>query len=327
MSVFDKRVAFKPFEYPEVIVFRDAINHSYWLVSEWNFMSDIDDYHTKLTPLEQTIVRHTILAISQIEVEVKKFWRQLGDRFPKAELDQVGTTFADSEVRHQNAYSHLLEILGLNEDFSHLNEKPSIQKRVEYLQKYLRNLTVENAEERRKFTNTLALFSLFIENVSLFSQFAILKSFNKHKNILKDIDNVIQATQKEEEIHAKFGAWLVLQIKKEFPHWFNEEFTKELNKACHKAFKAECGVLDWIFEQGELDFLSKETLIEFLKNRFNESLAMIGAEPIYDIDHSKLEELKWFEDEIYAEINTDFFHKKPVTYSKKQKSIREEDLF
>lgn len=327
MSVFDKRIAFKPFEYPEVTQFRDAINHSYWLVSEWNFISDVNDYHTKLNPIEKNVVRHSILAISQIEVEVKKFWRQLGDRFPKAEFDQVGTTFGESEVRHAEAYSHLLQILGLNEDFSHLVHKPAIQKRVEYLQKYLKNVSVATVEDRKKFMNTLSLFSLFIENVSLFSQFAIIKSYNKHRNLLKDIDNVIQATQLEEQLHAKFGAWLVNQIKSEFPHWFDEDFSKELKKACNKAFKAECGVLDWIFEEGEPDFLSKEALIEFLKDRFNESLMMVGEEPMYEVDNVKLKSLQWFNDEINSEVNTDFFHKKPVTYSKKQQSIRSEDLF
>ena len=41
----------------------------------------------------------------------------LGDiqkRMPKPEIGAVGATFAESD-RHHDAYSHLLEILGLNE--------------------------------------------------------------------------------------------------------------------------------------------------------------------------------------------------------------------
>lgn len=327
MSIFQKRVAFKPFEYPEVIKFKEAIQHSYWLVSEWNFLSDINDYHTKLDSKEKSIIRNTILAISQIEVAVKKFWGQLGEKFPKAEIDQVGMVFGESEVRHSDAYSHLLEVLGFNDDFTHLNEKPAIQKRVEYLQKYLRNVSVDDLEERKKFSTTLALFSLFIENVSLFSQFAIIKSFNRHKGILKDVDNVVDATRSEEMIHAQFGAWLVNQIRKEHPHWFTEEFSNDLRKAANKALKAEIGVLDWIFENGELDFLPKETLVEFLKNRFNESFEMIGEEPLFEINHDLLKPLQWFEEETHTNVNVDFFHKKPSTYTKRQQPINAEDLF
>ena len=53
-----------------------------------------------------------MLAISQIEVAVKSFWGDLYHRIPKPEIGSVGSTFAESEVRHADAYSHLLEILG-----------------------------------------------------------------------------------------------------------------------------------------------------------------------------------------------------------------------
>jgi ribonucleoside-diphosphate reductase beta chain len=265
-----------------------------------------------------------MLAISQIEISVKKFWTRLGDRFPKAEFEQIGVTFGESEVRHADAYSHLLEVLGLNNEFDQLLENPVIQGRVDYLKKYLTG-AADNSNE--KYTLTLTLFSIFIENVSLFSQFVIIKSFNKHLNCLKDIDNVVQATQKEEVIHALLGVYLIKQIQKEFPEWFNEEFYAKLYRACKKAFESECNIIDWIFEAGELDFLPKDVVKEFVKNRFNESLEMIGGKNVFEVDQEKLEQLKWFNVEILAEVNTDFFHKKPVTYSKKVKPIKAEDLF
>jgi ribonucleoside-diphosphate reductase beta chain len=324
MSIFDKRVAFKPFEYPEIEEYENAINHSYWLVSEWNFMSDIHDFNVKLNAVEQNAIKNAMLAISQIEVSVKKFWSKLGDRFPKAEFENVGSTFGESEVRHAKAYSKLLEVLGLNTEFDQLLQNPFIQGRVDYLQKYLKGASDNNDEN---YTLTLTLFSIFIENVSLFSQFLVIKSFNKHMNVLKDIDNVVQATQKEEVIHALLGVYIIKQVQKEFPSWFNEEFYLKLYRACKKAYEAECNIIDWIFERGELSFLTKDVVKEFVKQRFNDSLEMIGGAPVFDLDHEKLAHVKWFNDEIHAEVNTDFFHKKPVTYSKKVKSIRAEDLF
>jgi ribonucleoside-diphosphate reductase beta chain len=324
MSIFDRRVAFKPFEYPEAIPYKDSINHSFWLVSEWNFQGDIHDFNVKLGDVEKNAIKNALLAISQIEVSVKKFWTKLGDRFPKAEFEQVGVTFGESEVRHADAYSHLLQVLGLNDDFAQLLQVPAIQGRVEYLTKYLKG-AADNSHEN--YTLTLTLFSIFIENVSLFSQFVVIKSFNKYQNILKDIDNVVQATQKEETIHALFGVYVIKQIQKEFPEWFNEDFFGKLQRACRKAYDSECAIIDWIFEAGELPFLSKTTLKEFVKARFNESIEMIGGEKVFEVDDSELEKLKWFNDEIYAEVNTDFFHKKPVTYSKKVQAIKAEDIF
>lgn len=323
MGIFDKRVEFKPFEYPSIMEFKDAIRHSYWLHTEWNFASDIHDF-TTLNEVEKNAVKNTLLAISQIEISVKKFWTELGNRFPKAEFDQIGVTFGESEVRHADAYSHLLEILGLNNDFALLLQNPVIQGRVDYLTKYLRG-AADNSNEN--YTLSLTLFSIFIENVSLFSQFVIIKSFNKYKNILKDVDNVVQATQKEEQIHAMFGVTLIQYIKEEFPDWFNDEFYAKLKRACKKAYEAEMRIIEWIFEKGELDFLSKATLNEFIKSRFNESLEMIGTEGIFEVDNDILSELSWFDEELHSDTNTDFFHKKPVTYSKKSQSITAGDLF
>lgn len=324
MSITVLRPSFKPFEYPEVSKFKEAIQHSYWLVSEWSFISDVQDFHVKLDEKERNAVKNAMLAISQIEVSVKRFWPNIGHKFPKPEIEQVGVVFGESEVRHSDAYSHLLEILGLNSEFDLLLQNPVIQGRVDYLTKYLKNASDSSLEN---YILTLTLFSLFIENVSLFSQFAIIKSFNKHKNILKDIDNVISATFQEEQVHALFGTWLINEVKKENPEWFNEEFYKKIYRAAKKAHEAELRIIDWIFEKGELDFLSKDVLNEFIKDRLNASILDIGGEKVFEIDHDKLQELEWFKEELYAQTNNDFFYKKPVTYSKKVQSMRAEDLF
>jgi len=643
MSIFDKRTAFKPFEYPDVIKFVDAINHSYWLHSEWNFISDIQDFNTKLSEKEKNAIKNALLAISQIEVSVKSFWGKLHDTLPKPEFNAVGATFAESECfdnqtevltsdgwikfeelsnlhevaqydidtkhitfekplevikkpyngkmhiyqgrrtdlcvtpnhelllinphskkinkkksisgawgrnfyypssgygvgtleftdidrlliaiqadgslygacpsgtgrkdfcfelsknrkikrikyilqklqinytesirssnnhtiisgvlpdyidvdkiknfdyidvtkispefcrnfieellnwdaslktyynsnekavdkvqiiatlggftcskginrtkeqnmlrknpdgnirkssktqysvnitntdkivyphrkeidyddmvycvtmpkgtvvtrrgssvsiqgncRHERAYSHLLEVLDLNHDFEILLQNPVIQGRVDYLTKYLKGAADNNKEA---YTLTLTLFSLFIENVSLFSQFAIIKSFNKYKNVLKDIDNVVQATQQEEQLHAKFGAYIVNQIKLEYPEWFDEEFYAKIKRACHKAYDAESKIIDWIFELGDLEFITAKQIKEFIKNRFNLSLDMIGCDPVFDIDSEIIKQMKWFDEEIYTTNNIDFFNKKSTNYSKKIDSINSGDLF
>jgi ribonucleoside-diphosphate reductase beta chain len=324
MSIFDKRVAFKPFEYPEILKYKDAIRHSYWIHTEWNFTSDVQDFNTKLNTKEKNAIKNTLLAIAQIEVSVKKFWSKLGDQFPKSEFDQVGMTFAESEVRHSDAYSHLLEVLSLNDDFVVLLENPVIQGRIDYLSKYLKNASSDN---KQLYTLTLTLFSLFTENVSLFSQFAVIKAFNKHKNMLKDIDNVVQATQKEEVVHGLLGIYIINKVKEEYPEWFDEDFYKKIERASRKAYDAEVKVIDWIFEEGELEFIQKETLYEFIKYRFNESIQMIGGGKIFEVDETKLADIEWFMEEIYAQTHTDFFYKKPTTYSKKTKSITSNDLF
>lgn len=653
MGVFDKRVAFKPFEYPELVQYKEAVQHSYWLVSEWNFISDVHDFNARLTEVERCAIKNALLAISQIEVSVKRFWTKIGDRFPKPEIEQVGVVYGEcfvdgteiltpkgwvdlkevkvgdaviqynpdstlnvtkvlhktdqpyegdlirfhkrstetvvtpnhrmlyftgrgeyreqeakefsvktiknsryylpeaarlvggdvkflapldrlriaiqadgnrryynsgygkklrkgngkgaeyevriqkprkiermdwlleqlpevnyskraipsrpgmfcytiqidadfdyktfqwvdlqdktsswceefiqevaewdgtrlptkkdckikysstnkeaadivqavgvaagyrtnmgvhvdersetfnpvyvvsftvnrektplpplksetvpysgfvrcvtvdsgavvtrlngktfisgnSEVRHADAYSHLLQILSLNGDFDQLLENPVIQGRVDYLSKYLKNASDNNSQN---YVLTLTLFSIFIENVSLFSQFLVIKSLYKYRNLLKDIDNVVMATAKEEQVHALFGVRLIEIVKQENPDWFNEDFYGKLTRACKKAFEAERKIIDWIFESGELPYLPKSTVVEFLKHRFNDSMRLIGGDPPFEVDATVVKSLQWFESDVYQNNNSDFFHQRPVSYSKKVKAVKAEDLF
>jgi|TARA_B100001173_G_scaffold109926_1_gene95181 ribonucleoside-diphosphate reductase beta chain len=323
-DVFEKRINLKPYEYPHLYEYVPAIRHSYWIHSEFNFTSDIQDFKSRLSGPEKSAIKNTMLAISQIEVAVKSFWGDLYHRIPKPEIGSVGSTFAESEVRHADAYSHLLEILGLNSEFKELKKKPAIMKRVRYLEVALKN---SKSDDNREYAESILLFSLFIEHVSLFSQFLIIMAFNKHKNMLKGISNVVEATSKEEQIHGDFGIDLIKVLQKENPEWFTEEYHKRIQDMCKQAFEAEKNVVDWIFENGELDFLPKAVVNEFLKNRFNNSLESIGVDKIFDVDQSLVSETEWFDDEIIGTKHGDFFVKRSINYSKRSQSITSDDLF
>ena len=323
-NIFMSRVNILPYEYPSLLAYKDAIRHSYWIDTEFNFTTDIDDFKTKISDQEREVIKRSMLAIAQIEVNVKTFWADLYKRMPITEIGDVGMTFAESEVRHKDAYARLIRILGLEEEFKNVVEIPAIKDRIAYLTKYLDGT---RSKDNKMYTKSVLLFSLFIEHVSLFSQFLIMMSFNKEKNLFKGISNVVEATSKEEEIHGNFGSELINIIKEENPDWFDEEFENLIDSACKKAYMAEIKILDWIFEKGELEFLTKETIKNFIQNRFNNSLQRIGMKPVFEADFIEIEKTLWFDIEITSTKEGDFFYKKQIDYNKKSKSITEDDLF
>lgn len=323
-NIFTPRVNILPYEYPSLLAYKDAIRHSYWIDTEFNFTTDIDDFKTKVSDEEREVIKRAMLAIAQIEVNVKTFWADMYKRMPITEIGDVGMTFAESEVRHKDAYARLIRILGLEDEFQHVIEIPAIKDRIAYLTKYLDGT---RSKDDKMYTKSVLLFSLFIEHVSLFSQFLIMMSFNKEKNLFKGISNVVEATSKEEEIHGNFGSEIINIIKKENPEWFDEDFEHLIYSACKKAYNAEVKILEWIFEKGELDFLPKKTIEQFIQNRFNNSLQRIGMEPIFQVDFQEVEKTLWFDVEITSTKEGDFFYKKQIDYNKKSKSITEDDLF
>lgn len=321
-DIFRKRTNLKPYEYPQLIEYLEAIRHSYWVHTEFNFSSDIQDMKVRMTPQEADIVKKAMLAIAQIEVQVKTFWAKIGDKMPKPEVQAVGITFGESEVRHADAYSNLLEIMGLNEEFKTLMEVPAIKKRIDYLEQSL-----QTPVDNKDYFYKVILFSMFVENVSLFSQFLIMMAFNKHKNLLKGISNAVEATSKEEDVHARFGFELVNIIKAENPEWWDKDTINNIVKQCKDAFKAETAIVDWIYGDNDLDFLPKETVKEFLKNRFNQSMNAIDLKNIFDVDPKAIKDTDWFVEEILSTKNHDFFVKRGTAYSKKTKAFTSDDLF
>lgn len=323
-DIFKRRLNLKPYEYPHLIEYKEAIQHSYWLHTEFNYTSDIQDFKINVTGSERNALKNAMLAIAQVEIAVKTFWGDLYHRLPKPEVGSVGYTFAESEVRHQDAYAHLLEVLGMNGEFEKIADIPQLYQRVDYLTK---GATLARTGSDKDYALSILLFSLFIEHVSLFSQFLLIMSFNKHRNIFKGISNVIEATSKEEQIHGLFGIELIRIIREEKPEWFDEDLENAVIEACKEAYRSEEIVIDWIYEQGDLDFLPKATVKEFVKSRLNKSLESIGYTPIFDIDDALVGETDWFDDEIAATKHVDFFHKRSVNYTKRARSITGDDLF
>jgi len=324
MSIFEKRENLKPYEYPNLVEYANAVRHSYWLHTEFNYTSDINDFKQRVTKQEKEVIKRTMLAIAQIEVAVKSFWGNLYNHMPKPEIGAVGFTFAESEVRHMDAYAHLLKLLGLDSEFKHLLEVPAMKKRVDYLNKVLDKSKTNKQED---YTHSVMLFSLFTEHVSLFSQFLIGMSFNKHKNLFKGMSNVFEATSKEEQIHGMFGIDLIKIIKKEHPEWFGEEYKILVEELCLAAYEAEEGIVDWIFENGELDFISKVEVKEFIKYRMNNSLKAVGIKKLFKTNDELLKKTEWFDNEVVATKHVDFFYKRSINYNKRSQSVTSTDLF
>ena len=123
---------------------------------------DISCFTFETIPLdskERDVIKKTMLAIAQIEVNVKTFWGDLYKRMPITEVGDVGFTFAESEVRHKDAYARLLRILGLEKEFQTVVDEPAIAGRIKYLKKYLDGT---RSKDDKMYTKSVLLFSLFI---------------------------------------------------------------------------------------------------------------------------------------------------------------------
>ncbi len=317
MGIFDKRINYKPFEYPEIMRFVESMNNSFWVHSEVDFTADIQDFKSNITSAEKEVIKRSLLSIAQVEVGVKLFWGDLYKHFPKPEFNGLGSTFAESEFRHSEAYSRLLEVLGYNKEFEKLPEVPIFQKKLALIE----NSLYHNDDIIAK----LLFFTIVIENASLFSQFANILSFTRFKGYMKNTSNIIAWTSIDEQTHANAGVYMLNKLAEE--GYVTEEMKNKMAKGVEKYISYEAELLDWIYEQGELDFFTRKDMLNFMKYRVDEALVEIGMDKLFNISSAQYAPMQWFEEDVFANELDDFFAKRPTAYTKHDKSIHATDLF
>lgn len=322
--IFEEQITRKPDHYPWTQEFIEAMHNGFWTHKEFNFQSDIQDFRVNLNDQERTIITRALSTIGQLEISVKKFWAKLGDNLPHPSINDMGYVMANIEVIHGDAYERLLEVLGIDDSFEEILKLDMIKGRVNYLRKHLHKFHNDN---KKQFIYSLILFTLFVENIALFSQFYTIGFFSRFKNFLKDTNKQVEYTSREENLHAMIGIKLINTIKSEHPELFDEELETKILYEAKEALRYECQIVEWIVNGYGNEYLSSDLLKEFIKNRMNESLKQIGYSEIFDIDHEKLAKTIWFDEQVLGNNMTDFFHSRPVEYSKKSQSFSEEDLF
>ncbi len=322
--LFEEQIARKPDLYPWTGDYIKAMNDGHWTHHDFNFQSDIQDFKINLNDDEREIIVRALSTIGQLEISIKHFWRKLPDNLPHPSINDLGCTFAAVEVIHGDAYERLLEVLGINDSFEKILKLEIISGRSNYLRKHLHKF---HADNKKQFIYSLILFTLFVENISLFSQFYTIGWFNRYKNLLKDTNKQVEYTSREENLHAMAGIKLINTLKKEYPELFDKELEDKILYEAEQAVKYECEIIDWIINGYNQPKLNSPLLKEFVKNRLNKSLKDIGYKKIFNVDKKILEDTKWFDEQLLGNNHTDFFHTRPTEYSKNGKSFSEEDLF
>lgn len=322
--IFDEQISRKPNHYPWTDKFIEAMHNGFWTDKEFNFSSDIQDFKVNLSEKEKEIIIRTLSAIGQIEIAVKTFWAKLGENLPHPSLSDLGYVMANIEVVHNQAYERLISVLGLENVFEENLKLSWIEGRVKYLRKYTHRFYKDS---KKQYLYALILFTLFVENVSLFSQFYIINWFSRFKNVLKDTDQQVRYTRNEENIHALVGIKIVNTIREEYPELFDEELTEKIINEAKEAFESESEIIDWMINGIKEEGLDATTLKEFVKDRINNSLEQIGFPQVFEVDKNILSATMWFQEELLGNNMTDFFHSKPTEYSKKSQCFDESELF
>jgi len=322
MGLFDKRIPYKPFEYP--IYYNEGwlpIQQAHWLHTEIPMSGDVKDWNEHLTLAEKNLVGNILLGFAQTECAVSDYWTlNVVKWFPKHEIQQMAMAFGSNETVHAVAYSYLNETLGL-EDFEAFLHEPATAARFD-------NLVTYNGSEPMGIGRSLAIFSAFAEGVSLYSAFAILYSFQL-RNLLKGIGQQMKWSVRDESLHSKMGCTLFRHMCEEIPTLL-EDCKEDIYKAAKIMVELEEKYIDKMFEMGDIENLTSNDLKQFIRQRANEKLQELGYSDkrrFFHYDKEAASNLDWFYHLTGGHTHTDFFAIRPTDYSKANEGEDFEDIW
>jgi len=322
MGLFDERVAYKPFDYPEYYTegwLKQA--QAFWLHTEISMQSDIKDWNEKLDKKEKNLVGNILLGFAQTECAVSDYWTQkVVSWFPKHEIRQMAMMFGSQETVHAVAYSYLNETLKL-EDYEAFLHEPATARRFD-------NLVAYDGTSSVGIGTSLAIFSAFAEGVSLYSAFAVLYSFQL-RNLLKGIGQQMKWSVRDESLHSKMGCQLFRQMCQE-DDTLLEACRHNVTEAASTMIKLEESYIDKMFEMGDIEGIKANDLKQFIRKRTNEKLAELGYIDLgsyFSYDTEAASNLDWFYHLTGGVTHTDFFAIRPTDYSKAGENEDYEDIW
>ena len=322
MGLFDERIAYKPFEYPEYYNegwLKQA--QAFWLHTEIPMSGDVKDWNENLTESEKNLVGNILLGFAQTECAVSDYWTQnVVSWFPKHEIQQMAMIFGSQETIHAVAYSYLNETLGLENFDAFLQDEATMER--------FENLTRVDNKSTRNIGRSLAVFSAFAEGVSLYSAFAVLYSFQL-RNMLKGIGQQMKWSVRDESLHSKMGCQLFRHMCEEDSSLL-EECREDIIEAAKAMLDAEEKYIDKMFELGDIENLKAYDLKQFIRKRLNEKLQELGYFDLgqyFAFNQDGAKNLDWFYHLTGGHTHTDFFAVRPTDYSKANEGEDFEDIW
>jgi ribonucleotide reductase beta subunit family protein with ferritin-like domain len=191
-SLFQPRAYYKPFEYPEAYSFYETHEAMHWAVKEVPMHQDVLDWKNKLSESEKHFLTQIFRLFTQSDVDVAgAYANKYIPMFPKPEVRMMLLSFAAREAVHIQAYSHLIDTIGMPEStYKAFMEYEAMREKHNFIEDFM-------GTDEKQIAQQIAAFSAFTEGMQLFSSFVLLLNFSRF-NLMNGMGQIIAWSIKDE---------------------------------------------------------------------------------------------------------------------------------
>ena len=313
--VFEDRDSFKPFAYPWAYDLWNTHESIHWLRKEVPLHEDVRDWNNKLTQEDRNFLTDVFLLFTQSEVSVAKgYIEDYLPRFKHPELRMMLLSFAAREAIHMDAYSGLIETIGMNDSFySQFLDVPVMRAKHEFFEK-----VISGSKSKKRKDGDLLLqisgISGLTEGMFLFSSFAMLMNFPR-QNLMKGMGQIVSWSVLDEQLHVKGLTQLYNTITAENPDWVTKERIAEIQATAEMMAELEFDFIDLAYKGKDVFHgLYKSDLVAFIRYTVDKRLRDMNIKPVFE--DLRVNPLPWFDEMISSQNHENFFEARPTSYAK-----------
>jgi len=165
--------------------------------------------------------------------------------------------------------------------------------------------------DKKSIAKALAIYSGFTEGLQLFSSFIILLNFPRFGK-MKGMGQIITYSIRDESLHVEAMTKLFREFIQENIDIWTDDFKKEIYEACRTMVELEDRFLDLVFEQGDIEGLTKKEMQKYIRYIADRRLLQLGLKPNYSVKDNPL---GWL-DEVLGVEHQNFFEGRATAYMK-----------
>ena len=207
---------------------------NFWLPSEVPMGEDIEHFKNRLGDRDREAVKRTLAMFSCFEFEIaNNLAINLYRLIENPECRMFLLAQGNIEAVHQQAYSLMVECLGVDSEYAYSGHKSmdTVRNKTEWCDRKTKELSdtgfkADTLENKRKLLSNLLAF-LLTEGVGFYGGFAILMSM-KRRGMMPGMHRQVVFIARDENLHCMFATRLAMELIREEAGLWDENMARSL---------------------------------------------------------------------------------------------------
>jgi len=316
-----ERSYYKPFQFPWSYDMYKLQHQMHWSPDEVPMNSDAKDWAVNLSVSEKDFLANIFTFFTQADVDVAGGYNDVFLPYFKApELRMMMNSFAAMEAVHIDAYSKLIETVGMPDTQyqEFLKHKEMVDKH-DFLSQFKEGHLIEDK------LLAMAAFSAFTEGLQLFASFVMLLNFQRF-NKMKGMCQIVAWSIRDETLHVE-GMTRLFREFREGLYLVDVDqrvLSSNIRAACSTSVRLEDAFIELVFKDYQIEGLTPYEVKQYIRYIADIRMMQLGEPPIYNIKHNPL---PWVDELVAGHEHTNFFENRATSYAKASSTGKWEDVW